>query len=169
MCQRCSKEGEGGSRELSVSGGCLCALSGRRGVARCNGQEPRQPSSKVNSTASLCSPGLCLFCPLQAPPETCWQAAAWRCAPALQAGWQALLCVCLCCCPAAAAIALLGCCSRPCFQQKSHMRFSHACCCRELWSRNLGDWEIASRDPAFLSQAPSSLTEIRCVLCVRKN
>lgn len=30
-------------------------------------------------------------------------------------------------------------------------------------------WKIASRDLAFLFQAPSSLTEVRCVLCVRKN
>lgn len=108
--RRCRREGEGGSRELSVSGCCLCALSGWRGVARCSGQEPRQPSSKVNSPASLSSPGLCLFCPLQAPPEACCQPAAWGCAHALQTAWQLLLCVCLCCCccPATAAVCSAG-------------------------------------------------------------
>lgn len=106
--KRCRKEGEGGSRELSVSGCCLCALSGWRGMAWCSGQEPRQPSSKVNSPASLSSPGLCLFCPLQAPPERCWQPAAWRCAHVLQTAWQLLLCVCLCCCPATAATSSAG-------------------------------------------------------------
>lgn len=164
--KRCSREGEGGSRELSVSGCCLCALSGWRGVARCSGQEPRQPSSKVNSTASLSSPGLCLFCPLQAPPETCWQAAVWRCAHASQTAWQPLLCLCLCCC-CCHVLCWAG--QSPCFQQKPHR-----CACsfpRHAAAGSCGAeaWKIASRDLDSLFQAPRSFTEMWCVLCVRKN
>lgn len=147
----------------------LCALSGRRGVARCDGQEPRQPSSKANSTASLSSPALCLFCPLQAPPESCWQPAAWGCAHALQTAWQVLLCVCA----SAAALKLLPCAllgwSESLFQLKSH-----GCACsfpRHAASGSCGaeTCKIAPRGVASLFQAPRSFTEIGCVLCVGKN
>lgn len=168
-CARgCRREGEGGSRELSVSGCCLCALSGWSGVARCSGQEPRQPSSKVNSTASLSSPGLCLFCPLQAPPEACdSQQHEAVLAPCKQPGSS-----CSVCASAAAALPLLPwallAAQSPCFQLKSH-----GCACslpRHAAAGSCGaeTWKIASRDVAFLFWAPRSFTEIRCVLCVRK-
>lgn len=134
-----------------------------RGVARCNGQQPRQPSSKVNSTASLSSPGLCLFCPLQSPPEKCWHPALMLCSR-LTDRLAGSLCECwLCCCPATFLL------QQSCFQQKSHR-----CACSFPMHAAAGScgaetWKIASRDLAFLFQAPSSFREIRCVLCVRKN
>lgn len=137
-CARgCRREGEGGSRELSVSGCCLCALSGWSGVARCSGQEPRQPSSKVNSTASLSSPGLCLFCPLQAPPEACdSQQHEAVLAPCKQPGSS-----CSVCASAAAALGSAGCSESllPAKIPRMCVQPSQACCCRELWSRNLED------------------------------
>lgn len=166
---------EGAISELTAAG--FCVLSGWRRVAQCNGQEPRQPFSKVNRTARLASSVLCLFCPLQAPPEKCWHTAAWLRAHALQMGLQAPYL----CAGSAAALELLPCAllgwfSSPCFQRKSHgrcwvtatecMQLFCACCCRKLWSRNLED---SSRDLAFLFQTPVSFTEIGCVLCVRKN
>lgn len=146
----------------------LCALSGRRGVARCDGQEPRQPSSKANSTASLSSPALCLFCPLQAPPESCWQPAAWGCAHALQTAWQVLLCVCLCCCPETAALCSAGL-VRVLVPAKIPwmcMQLSQACCCRELWSRNLQD---CSQRCCFPLPGSQELHRNRmCTLCWEK-
>lgn len=60
---------KGGGRYQRARGRWLCALSGWRRVAQCSGQEPRQPSSKVNRTARLPSPVWCLFCRLRSPPD----------------------------------------------------------------------------------------------------
>lgn len=112
---------KGGGSYQWARGCWLCALSGWRRVAQCNGQEPRQPSSKVNRTARLSSSVLCLFCPLQARPEKCWHTAAWLRAHALQTSLQAPHL----CAGSAAALELLPCAvlgwfSSPCFQRKSY-------------------------------------------------
>lgn len=105
MCEKV-QNGGGGGRYQRARGRWLCALSGWRRVAQCNGQEPRQPSSKVNSTARLPSPVWCLFCRPWSPPDKCWQTAAWPGAHTFQRGLQApYLC--------AGSAAALNCCHVP--------------------------------------------------------
>lgn len=141
-----------GGGSYQWAGGCwLCALSGWRRVARCNGQEPRQPSSKVNRTASPSSPVSCLFCPLQAPPEKCWHTAAWLVLTPYKQACRLLIyvlalllpwnCCHVLCWVGSAALAF---CENPTGVaglplSTECIQFFHACCCRELWSRNLED------------------------------
>lgn len=146
---------KGGSYQWA--GGCwLCALSGWRRVPQCNGQEPRKPSSKVNRTARLSSPGLCLFCPLHTPPEKCWHTASWLCAHTLQMGLQAPYL----CAGSAAALELLPCALLGWFssQKIPRMLLGYHClqsACSFSMHAAAGSygaetWKIASRDLAFL-------------------
>lgn len=145
MCQK-AQNGGGGWREEGVISElgplALCFIRVEKG-GTVNGQEPRQPPSKVNRTARLSSPGLCLFLfPSGSPRKTLACSVRTLCSRltnglliyvlALLLPWN---CCHVLCWVGSAVRKSHGC----CWVTTECKQFFRACCCRELWSRNLED------------------------------
>lgn len=161
--KRYRMEEESERRALSVNWQPLALYFIRveKRVAQYNGQEPRQPSFKVNRTARLSSPGLCLFCPLQAPPEKFWHTASQLCAHALQTGSLQAPYLCA---GSAAALELLPCALLGWFSSQKIPRVLLGYHCLQsacsfsmhaaAGSCGAETWKIASRDLLSSSRLP---------------